>query len=133
MVLRPSTAGGVGVVVLAAALSAAACGSSSPTSPGGDATHVLPSTVMIESSGLNPSEITIRVGETVAFMNHETTPVSVAGGSDPSHPDCPEINTVGVLGPFDLRPTAQFAVAKTCDYHVLRGQAVLFNGRIVIR
>jgi hypothetical protein len=42
-------------------------------------------------------------------------------------------NAVGLLGPGEIRSTAPFPAAKTCDYHVPRGQAVLFGGRIIIR
>ena len=88
---------------------------------------------MLESSGLNPREITIGAGERVSFMNHDTVAHTVAGGSGPAQPECPEISAVGVLAPFEIRPTAVFAAAKTCDYHVPRGGAVLFSGRIVVR
>ena len=88
---------------------------------------------MLESAGPNPREITITVGERVSFMNHDVVSYTVAGGTGPAQPDCSEINAVGVLAPFDIRPTAPFLTAKTCDYHVPRGQAVLFGGRIVIR
>lgn len=88
---------------------------------------------MLESTGPNPREITIGVGEFVSFMNHESEPFAVAGGAGPSQADCPEINAVGLLGPGEIRSTAPFPAAKTCDYHVPRGQAVLFGGRIIIR
>jgi hypothetical protein len=88
---------------------------------------------MLESTGPNPREVTITVGERVSFMNHETTPLTVAGGSGPSQPGCAEIDAIGVLAPNEIRQTVPFSTAKTCDYHVPRGQAVLFSGRIVIR
>jgi len=91
---------------------------------------------MLEATGPNPREITIGVGETVSFMNHEHVPYTVTGGPGPSGPSqsaCPEINAVGLLGPGDIRSTAPFSIAKTCDYHVPNGQAVLFSGRIIVR
>ena len=113
---------------------AASCGSGTPTSPvSGGASHVVIATVMLESTGPNPREITIGVGETVSFMNHDEVPYTVSGGAGPSQPPCSEISAVGVLGPYQIRPTAPFATAKTCDYHVPRGSAVLFSGRIVVR
>jgi hypothetical protein len=66
-------------------------------------------------------------------MNHEAVPYTVAGGTGPSQPACPEINAVGLLGPGEIRFTAPFSIAKTCDYHIPSGQAVLFSGRIVVR
>ena len=125
--------GVMAATIVAAVLPAVACGSSPASpSPSGQ-THTLVSTVMLESSGLNPREITVAVGEQVSFMNHDTVAHTVAGGSAPSQPDCAEISAVGVLAPFEIRPTAVFSSAKTCDYHVPRGGVVLFSGRIIVR
>jgi hypothetical protein len=88
---------------------------------------------MLESTGPNPREITIAVGESVSFMNHEHTPYTVAAGAGPAQPACAEINMVGVLPPGEIRSTAPFSAAKTCDYHIPSGQAVLFSGRIIVR
>ena len=88
---------------------------------------------MIEATGPNPREMTIGVGEFVSFMNHERVPYTVAGGSAPSQTGCPEIDAVGLLRPDDIRWTAPFSTAKTCDYHIPNGQTVLFSGRIVVR
>ena len=113
---------------------AASCGSGTPTSPaGGGEVHTVVSTVMLEATGANPREITIGVGESVSFMNHESVPYTVAGGAGPAQPACPEISAVGLLRPGEIRSTAPFSTAKTCDYHVPDGQAVLFSGRIFVR
>ena len=88
---------------------------------------------MLEGTGPNPREITIGVGESVSFMNHEGVPYAVAGGAGPSQSACPEIDAVGVLRPGEIGSTDSVSVAKTCDYHVPNGQAVLFSGRIVVR
>jgi plastocyanin len=124
-----TTAAAISAAIIAAM--AASCGSQTPTSPAGD--DALIWTVMLESTGLNPREITIDVGDTVSFMNHESVPYAIAGGAAPSQSACPEINAVGVLGPGEIRSTTPFSVAKTCDYHVPNGQTVLFSGRIVVR
>jgi plastocyanin len=110
---------------------AASCGSGTPTSPAGGGPVI--ATVMLESTGPNPREITIGVGETVSFMNHEGVPHTIAGGAGPSQSACPEINAVGLLSPGEIRSTAPFSTAKICDYHVPSGQVVLFSGRIVVR
>ena len=88
---------------------------------------------MIMPSGVTPAEIIIPVGERVTFMNHDTVPHAVAGGSEPAKPDCPEIDAVGMLGPGELKSTAPFLAAKTCEYHNPRVQSAAFKGRIVIR
>jgi hypothetical protein len=110
----------------------AACGSQTPTSPGGQV-HTAPATVMLESTGPNPREIAIDVGRTVSFMNHEFLPFTIAGGAGPSQPGCSEVNSVGAVGPGEIRSSAPFSTAKTCDYHITRGQSAAFSGRIVVR
>lgn len=115
-----------------AALLVTSCGSSGPTSPS-TAPHTLPSTIMIMGSEALPEELTIAVGERVAFMNHDTVPHAVAGGPNPSTPECPEINAVGVLAPGDTRTTDPFTTAKTCAFHVPRNQSAVLTGRIIVR
>ncbi len=89
--VRRSTSTGVGAIATAViAAMAASCGSGTPTSPA--AGHAVIATVMLESTGPNPREITIGVGETVSFMNHEGVPYTVSGGAGPSQSACPEIN-----------------------------------------
>src|SRR5688500_5038777 len=130
------TSASTSVAIAAAILAAMAvsCGSRTPTAPaGGVQVHTIIATVMLESTGPNPREMTIAVGETVSFMNHEGVPYTVDGGASPSQSACEEIKAVGLLRPGEIRPTAPFSTAKTCDYHVPSGQAVLFSGRIVIR
>jgi plastocyanin len=94
---------------------------------------VVPQTIMILEARPVPEELTIAVGERVSFMNHDTATYTVAGGREPSSPDCPEIGVVGVLDPGHTRTTAPFTSAKTCAFHVPRGQAALLSGRIIIR
>jgi hypothetical protein len=114
-----------------AALVSPACGTT-PTPP--DTTpHVVPQTIMILDARPVPEELTVAVGERVSFMNHDTTSYTVAGGREPSSPDCPEITVVGMLEPGHTRPTEPFTSAKTCAFHVSRGQTVLLSGRIIIR
>ncbi len=111
---------------------AASCGSGTPTSPSAGS-HTAIATVMLEAAGPNPREMTIGVGEFVSFMNHERVAYTVVAGPGPSEAACPELNAVGVLRPDDIRWTAPFSTAKTCDYHIRSGQTVLFSGRIVVR
>lgn len=112
------------------------CGSASPASPSGspsDPTHTLPQTVMILDTGPIPRDITVAVGATVTFMNHDSVAHGVAGGSDAAGEDCPELDAVGVLQPFEIRASAPFASAKTCQYHDPRTGSDTFTGRIVVR
>jgi plastocyanin len=125
-------------MILAAIITAplaVSCGSSTPVSPtvSPAPAHVVPSTVMIMDTGPDPKDVTIAVGSTVSFMNHDTVAHAVAGGSDPARPDCPEIDAVGVLMPGDVRSTLPFTSARTCEYHDPRVGSSRFTGRIVIR
>jgi hypothetical protein len=113
----------------------ASCGSKTPTSPGGDGPlHTIIATVMLEATGPTPREVTIGIGEFVSFMNHERVSYTVASGADPlQSAKCTEIDTVGLLRADEIRQTAPFSTARTCDYHIRNGQAVLYSGRIVVR
>ena len=118
--------------MLAIALAAISCGSQPPTQPSVGTPPLTP-TVMVESSGLNPPQITISVGETVSFMNHDNIAYTVTAGTGPAQTGCAEIGAVGQLAPFEIRATAPFSAAKTCDYHIPRGSAQAFTGRIIVR
>jgi plastocyanin len=129
----PQRVGALAAVIIAAMTSA--CGSGTPTSPApGGATHTVIATVMLEATGPNPREMTIGVGQFVSFMNHERVSYTVASGASPLQPaTCPEIDVVGLLRADEIRQTAPFSTAKTCEYHIPNGQSVLFSGRIVVR
>jgi plastocyanin len=128
-----------GLVTIALVAAAAACGSGSASpSPTGPTPSPTPSpagppTVRISAAGLNPIEITIRVGDRVTFINDDAQPHDVAGGPDIAHPDCREIDAVGFLVTGQSRQTAPLPEARTCDYHDHSNHAPIFNGRIIIR
>ncbi len=88
---------------------------------------------MIMEGHAVPEELTIPVGERVSFMNHDRSTYTIAGGREPSRPDCPEVNVVGVLASGDTRTTEPFTTAKTCEFHVTHDQSALLTGRIIIR
>jgi plastocyanin len=119
-----------------AAVVANSCGSAAPTSPTSPPTagpHTFPRFIMIMEGHAVPEELTIAVGERVSFMNHDRTTYTIAGGREPSTPDCAEVSVVGVLASGHTRDTEPFTAAKTCDFHVSRDQSALLTGRIVIR
>jgi hypothetical protein len=120
-------------VALAALMAGSCSGGAAPTSPTTSAAHTFPQAIMIMEGHAVPEELTIAVGERVAFMNHDRTAYTIAGGREPSGPDCPEVNVVGVLASGDIRATEAFMAAKTCEFHVTRDQAPLLTGRIIIR
>jgi plastocyanin len=94
-----------------------------------------PTTAVITIAGANvsPREVTIAVGGRVTFINNDIIPHDIAGGPDPAHPDCPEIDVVAFLTPGQQRATAPFQTARTCEYHDHSFHSTSMNGRIVIR
>ena len=118
-----------------AAVATNACGNAppTPTSPTAEGPHTFPRFIMIMEGHAVPEELTIAVGEQVTFMNHDLTNYTIAGGREPSRPDCPEVNVVGVLTSGNTRNTETFTTAKTCDFHVSRDRSALLTGRIIIR
>jgi plastocyanin len=85
-----------GVVAAFGALLISACGGSSSTpsptpAPGGGSG----ATVTITSAEVNPSQVTISVGQTVTFVNNDSTSHDIESDPHPAHTDCPAIAQVG--------------------------------------
>lgn len=93
-----------------------------------------PGTVAITATGMTPLEISVNVGERVTFVNTDSRAHDVAGGKDPSTPECPEITMVGFLTPGRRADTGVFTRPQTCEYHDHMMMGVpAFQGRIIIR
>jgi len=88
---------------------------------------------MIAEGEAFPPELTIAVGQTVAFMNHDRTSYTIGSGRGVSGLDCPEIDAIGVLPSGDSKTTMPFTASKACDFHVSRGESALVMGRIIVR
>jgi plastocyanin len=82
---------------------------------------------------VSPKQVTVEAGGSVTFVNNDRIPHDIAGGPDPQHPDCPEIDVVGFLAPGQERATAAFSQARTCEYHDHSFHSPIMNGMIVIR
>ena len=68
-----------------------------------------PARVTITSSGPSPNPSHDRRRQRrVTFVNNDAIPHDVAGGPDPDHRDCPEIDAVGFLTPGQSRQTQPF-------------------------
>ena len=125
-----------GVILVLAAGCGGGSGPSSPGAPTAPSPAPVvppPPIVTIGGTGVSPKEVTIAVGGRVTFVNNDVIPHDIAGGPDPAHPDCPEIDVVGFLTPGQQRATAAFATARTCEYHDHSFHSAIMNGRIVIR
>ncbi len=101
----------------------AACGgSSSPNGPGanpGGSGSPGPSgaTITITNGRVNPSEVTIAVGQSVTFVNNDGRGHNVSSDPHPNHTDCPSINAVNNLTNGQTRLTNAFTAARTCGFH----------------
>lgn len=115
-------------------------GTGAPAAPSSPAGPASPSpggndpTITITSAGVDPKEVQIAVGGRVTFVNRDNTFHEMSSNPHPLHTDCPEINSVGVLGPGASRQTAAFTRARTCGYHD-HGQDTntALQGSIVVR
>ena len=127
-------------------LAAVACGGGgggSPSTPTSTPTPPAPAspvatdpatTITITAAGVSPKEIQVAVGGRVTFVNNDSAFHEMSSDPHPIHTDCPEINSVGALGPGTTRQTAAFTRARTCGFHD-HGQEnnTALQGRIVVR
>jgi plastocyanin len=100
------------VLPVLTALSVAACGGASPSSPstGG-------ATVTITSAGVSSPQINVVQGSRVTFVNNDTRAHNMTSDPHPEHTDCPELNTVGLLQPGQSRETGNLVTVRTCGFH----------------
>jgi len=130
-------------VSLAAAVACGGGGGGNPATPSTPTTTTtLPpggstdpaATITITGAGVDPKRVEVAVGARVTFVNRDSTFHEMSSDPHPLHTDCPEINSVGVLGPGASRATAAFTRARTCTYHD-HGQDTnaALQGTIVVR
>jgi plastocyanin len=106
--------------VLAAILTAAACGtkSTSPTStPPTLVTAVNTTTITITSAGVSPNNIEVAVGARVLFINSDSRAHNMTSDPHPEHTDCTAINSVGFLQAGQQLTTGNLTTIRTCKYH----------------
>jgi len=108
--------------LLLLALGLVSCGGgSSPTGPsnppsGGGGTE--PSaTITITASGASPTKVTVPSGGRVLYINNDSAAHWMASDPHPTHEDCPELNTVGVLQPGERRTSGNLVTTRTCGFH----------------
>lgn len=115
----------IGGLVLAAALSAWACGGDggstgpSPT-PTPTPTPTPPPagmTITITSSGASPRALTVPAGSRVTFVNNNSQPHDMTSNPHPEHTDCPAINDVGFITPGQSKTTGNLNTPRTCGFH----------------
>lgn len=74
--------------------------------------------VLIEMTpaGFSPSNVTIKVGDTVKFVNKDTRGRWPASGMHPSHLICPGFDSLGLIAPGEAY-SHTFTEAKECPMH----------------
>ena len=94
---RPATR--VTVVQTGLVLVLGACSTdSSPVAPtGGTGQEPSGNVITITSAGVNPSDIQIRPGDRVIFVNDDTVSHEMSSDLHPTHEECPQINQVGFI------------------------------------
>jgi plastocyanin len=136
-------------LTIAALVMTAACGGSSPTSPGsgsgsgsGSGTvgstgsvGTVGATITISASGaVSPSQVTVAVGQSVTFINNDTSSHNMESDPHPAHTDCPSIANVGSLQAGQSKTTFGFAAAGSCGFHDHNNpNTQSLKGRIVIQ
>lgn len=103
-------------------------GSSSPNASSSGA--MSQNIINISSNGFSPSTVTIKVGDTVTWMNKDSAPHQVNSDVHPTHLLYPPLNTIGLLNPGEKK-SLSFPTAGTFKFHDhLNPQ---FTGSVVVQ
>ena len=94
----------------------AAAESTSPAASEGAAMSKNETSVKISSDGFFPKSITIKVGDTVTWMNKDTADHQVSSDPHPTHTLFPILNKIGLIKAGDKK-SLQFTTAGTFTYH----------------
>lgn len=115
------------------ALAACGGGYGTPTAPGGTP-GASGATITIANNSITPRSVTVRVGQSVTFVNNNGRAHNVSSDPHPTHTDCPAISAVGHLTSGQTRLTSALTVARTCGFHDHDDpDNAAFRGTIVVR
>jgi hypothetical protein len=109
-----------GVLVASAVAIAAACGSSSPSSPsaGGSCTpSANANTLVIQNNTICPAALTVARGAQITILNSDSRTHEMDSDPHPEHTDCPELNQIGFLNPGQSRQSGNLNTARKCGMH----------------
>jgi plastocyanin len=106
----------ISILIAALAMTAAGCGSDSPSSPSGGNDGTIAATLTITSSGISPKTATIPVGSRVTIVNSDSRTHNMNSDPHPEHTQCPALN-VGVLSAGQSRTSQNLTTARTCGMH----------------
>lgn len=139
--MKQTSAGAVAALIVA--LTAAACGggsSSTPTTPTSPTTpgpggNPQTATITIGSDGrVSPSSVTIAPGGRVTMINNHNVSHDMVSDPHPEHTQCPELNQWGFLQPGQQRTSGNLNTARTCGFHDHNRDADTgLQGRVIIQ
>ena len=105
------------ILIAAFAMTAAGCGSDSPSSPsGGGNDGTIAATLTITASGISPKTVSVPVGSRVTIVNNGPGSHDMNSDPHPEHTQCPALN-VGVLTAGQSRTSQNLTTARTCGMH----------------
>src|SRR5687768_6584099 len=99
----------MGVFGATLAVTLAACGGESGTSPTPTPSPgTVAATVTITAAGVSPKEVTIAPGSRVTFVNNDSRSHDMQSDPHPAHSDCLALADVGFLQPNQSRTSGNF-------------------------
>jgi len=104
------------LLLVALALTAAGCGSDSPSSPSGGNDGTVAATLTITSTGISPKTATVPLGSRVTIVNNDSRTHNMNSDPHPEHTQCPALN-VGVLSAGQSRTSQNLTTTRTCGMH----------------
>jgi len=106
------------LVLLVGGVLIGACGKSdpAPSSSGGGGSDPA-TTFTITASGVSPRTMTVPRGTQVTFVNNDSRAHDMTSDPHPTHENCPELNSVGLLSAGQRRQSANLNTARTCGFH----------------
>ena len=105
------------VAACALALLAACGGDGSPTAPDSGSPGASGATITIANGRVTPSSVTIKVGQSVTFVNNDGRGRNISSNPHPDHNECPAINAVANLTNGQTKLTNALTTARTCGFH----------------
>jgi hypothetical protein len=73
-------------------------------------------TITIANGAVNPSQVTIALGQSVRFVNNDRLR-DMSSDPHPAHTNCPSFTNVGTISVGQTKDTFGFSNAGSCGFH----------------
>ena len=103
-------------------------GQTNGTTPEAVESPVAGNVIAYSGNGFSPKQLTVKVGESVEFVNNSSSNVQVNSAPHPTHELYPELN-IGIITPGETK-SATFTTTGTKMYH--NHLSASENGQIVV-